>query len=585
MIVAGLMMVSCVDTIILPDDKTVDEDFWKSKSDVQLMVNGAYKTMLNEAIIARLIVWGDLRSEEVLPSTLTGSLTDDLVEINLANTQDDNQFTDWAAFYEVINRCNMVLDRAGEVVTIDPSYTEGDYLSDCSQMLALRSLCYFYLVRNFRDVPYSEVPFMDSSQDRILLQVSPDSVLSNCIRDLEIAEKNAILSTAYLKNDWRRVGYFTKDAINALQADIHLWRACVKHDVADYEKAIAYCDKVIESKRLQQEMVGAGAAMETPKFPLMSGNGLNILISLFATQNSEESLFELQFDGNNNSNNALCQYFVAYRSGSVPYLYASNLMAGGQGVEGAFYSGTSDADWRGEWSTATVSSSSSTEGVPITKFAYDKELRYSGYSTQYAHNYIVYRLTDVMLMKAEALMGIALVYSDNSGEVDDEEETDGTDTDLINDYIAQAFELVYAVNSRAKSEGAIEAATYNTVDKMETLILGERLRELCFEGKRWYDLMRYNYRHITAADYSKTFYELSRNADFVPATTDPSMLNLAKRKLGTQGEAVSAKMANEYKLYMPIPNAQISIYPTDENGEKLLHQNPGYNSSGLYEKN
>ena len=40
-IVAGLMAVSCVDTVILPDDKTVDEDFWKSKSDVQLMVNGA----------------------------------------------------------------------------------------------------------------------------------------------------------------------------------------------------------------------------------------------------------------------------------------------------------------------------------------------------------------------------------------------------------------------------------------------------------------------------------------------------------------------------------------------------------------
>ena len=35
-----LLLGSCVDTVILPDDKTVDEDFWKSKSDVQLMVNG-----------------------------------------------------------------------------------------------------------------------------------------------------------------------------------------------------------------------------------------------------------------------------------------------------------------------------------------------------------------------------------------------------------------------------------------------------------------------------------------------------------------------------------------------------------------
>ena len=43
----SMMLTSCVDTVILPDDKTVDEDFWKSKSDVQLMVNGAYRSMLS----------------------------------------------------------------------------------------------------------------------------------------------------------------------------------------------------------------------------------------------------------------------------------------------------------------------------------------------------------------------------------------------------------------------------------------------------------------------------------------------------------------------------------------------------------
>lgn len=30
-------MVSCVDTVLLPDDKTVDQDFWKTKSDVNQM--------------------------------------------------------------------------------------------------------------------------------------------------------------------------------------------------------------------------------------------------------------------------------------------------------------------------------------------------------------------------------------------------------------------------------------------------------------------------------------------------------------------------------------------------------------------
>ena len=80
MIVASLLAVACVDTQILPNDKTVEEDFWKSKSDVQLMVNGAYQAMLSENVIARLIIWGELRSEEVVPvSSVVSTLQEELV--------------------------------------------------------------------------------------------------------------------------------------------------------------------------------------------------------------------------------------------------------------------------------------------------------------------------------------------------------------------------------------------------------------------------------------------------------------------------------------------------------------------------
>ena len=53
---AALLMASCVDTIILPDDKTVEEDFWKQKSDVQLIANNAYRSMLSENMISRLVI-------------------------------------------------------------------------------------------------------------------------------------------------------------------------------------------------------------------------------------------------------------------------------------------------------------------------------------------------------------------------------------------------------------------------------------------------------------------------------------------------------------------------------------------------
>ena len=137
-----LLFASCVDTIILPDNLTVDEDFWKSKDDVSQMVNGAYRSMLTENVMSRLIVWGGLRGDEFVPvEAVTGALVEDLVEINLANTQEDNQFAEWGGIYSVINNCNIVLDRAEAVMAEDPSYTQGDYLADRSQMLALRALC------------------------------------------------------------------------------------------------------------------------------------------------------------------------------------------------------------------------------------------------------------------------------------------------------------------------------------------------------------------------------------------------------------------------------------------------------------
>ncbi|MBQ5455452.1 MAG: RagB/SusD family nutrient uptake outer membrane protein, partial [Prevotella sp.] len=233
-IFASLLMVSCVDTVLLPDDKTVDEDFWKTKSDVSLMVEGAYKSMLSADVISRLIVWGDFRSDELLAVTSisSNSTVTALTEIDAQNVQTDNMFASWACLYKVINNCNIVLDRAGSVMSIDPSYTEGDYNTDCSQMLALRALCYFYLVRNFRDVPYNDHAYMTSSEEMNIFQSTPDSVLQRCINDLEKAEKTALDPTAF--SDWRRVGHINRDAINAILADIYLWRGSVMHNESDY---------------------------------------------------------------------------------------------------------------------------------------------------------------------------------------------------------------------------------------------------------------------------------------------------------------------------------------------------------------
>ena len=563
MIVAGLMLVSCVDTLILPEDKTVDEDFWKSKSDVQLMVNGAYQGMINANVISRLIVWGGLRSEEMVPvASVSSTLQEDLAEINLGNTQSDNQFADWSPLYSVINRCNIVLARAEAVMEEDPSYTRGDYLSDRSQMLALRSLCYFYLVRNFRDVPYITNAFTDSSQDRNVAQSSPETVLAGCLADLAEAEGNAISASAY--TDWRRVGYFTRDAINALQADIYLWRGSVMHSTADYEQAIAYCDKVIASKKAQHK-AQRGEILEKDYW---LAEGRQAFATIFIQKNAEESILELQYDGSSNTNVATTQYYNHYRdaSGAVPYLYASSIFRNGGEV---FTSANVSADWRGMTSTYnSVVTVGDFDGLEIRKYVSTSasypttttsaaETKNQSYSSTLGLNYIVYRLSDVMLMKAEALAALAT-----------------GDDDVA--HLQSAFELVKTVNLRSR-HNEVDSLKWNTfrgsVSSVEDLVLAERLRELAFEGKRWYDLLRYAYRHMEGVDYTTIMADQS-----AAVTVYAPMLDLMKRKLSGKGNAVAAKLNTEPKLYMPVPLEDLNICP-------VLKQNPGYSSSENYSKN
>jgi hypothetical protein len=66
-IVAVTGFSSCSDFLtIYPTDKTIGEDFWKSKEDVQEMVAGAYSSMCSYDCQTRAIIWGAFRSDELV---------------------------------------------------------------------------------------------------------------------------------------------------------------------------------------------------------------------------------------------------------------------------------------------------------------------------------------------------------------------------------------------------------------------------------------------------------------------------------------------------------------------------------------
>jgi hypothetical protein len=566
-IFASVALSSCVDTVILPDNKTVDDDFWQKKSEVDAVVATAYAQLRDEAAIRNMIVWGDFRSDELtVTSTLpTGAAyRTALQQIYSLNIETENAFTSWYPFYSAINYCNLVLEKAEGVIAVDPDYMRGDYDANKAQMLALRAFCYFYLTRVFHDIPVTPAAYLNSSDDLNAPQYSPDDVLNMCIDDLKEASKYAISGSTY--GDWRDKGYLNQDGINAILADIYLWRGSINRDASDYQACVEYCDKVIKAKKeaYEQKPTRRRFGDDEEKLDYYLSDYGDMYDDLFGQngQNADESIFELQFRNSNVTNRGLDQMYFRYNnasSNSYGYLKASSKF------------GSVDATGNGVWNNSVDqrlyefvydATSSSVEQFGVRKFVATTSAGVSNTADSHRdtrsavyQNWIFYRLTDVMLMKAEALVQLYNLGGKAEGDTRNEE----------------AFAICKFVNDRSLSDAnktsyALKYSIYR--DKMEELVLAERARELCFEGKRWFDLMRYNYRHTaTKADLKKKLYEgYVANSD--------EFLELALRKYAVPS-AMKAKIRDERYLYMPINQDEVELNPS-------LVQNPVYKSSSKY---
>ena len=574
---------SCNDFLtIYPTDKTVGEDFWKTKEDVEGMVTGAYTQMLSYGCQERAIIWGAFRSDELTKySDYSSTALDNISAVNLLPT---NGYNSWDNFYGVINRCNIVLNHAPEVMELDPKFTQGDYDEIRAQMLALRSLCYFYLVRTFRDVPYTTQSFEDDDQVFAIPQTAPDSVLQYCINDLEEAEKYIMKSGAYGVNNWRNKGYMTRDAVYALMADIYLWRASMTHNRSFYEKCIEYADKLIDSKDEYYRTIHVnriGGAQED-KYHLAD---LNSMYNIFSTQfgNQDESILEWQYDGRSQANNALLNYYN--REGDNDHQHSNSEIMATQifnfpdetanTLQGrkVYHSKNDYRYWQNVYgvnneeatelsirkfiaSSGIVQGEGSSVGNDPTGFTRGETAIRRDYRN-FSQNWIVYRLTDVMLMKAEALVQTAASDSDHVA-------------------LDQAFQLVQTINKRAMKVTATDTLlieNFKGKEAMELLVLAERERELCFEGKRWYDLVRFCYRHMEGVDANRKMADMT---DW-PALYSP-MLRLIVRKYVNGGDAVSYKMKSEPYLYWPIQYSETLV-------NNQIKQNPVFQQEKSTTKN
>ncbi|MBR1484982.1 MAG: RagB/SusD family nutrient uptake outer membrane protein [Prevotella sp.] len=505
-----LPLASCSDFLeIKSRSEIVLEDFWNEKADVDNIVAGCYSRMQSDDVMRRLIIWGEARSENVMAGNnidRDGNLENVLKE----NITIKNPYTTWDGLYNVINRCNTVLKYAPGVAQTDPGYTQSELRATVAEVSALRDLCYFYLIRTFRDVPYITEAVTDDDQP---MQVEPSdfyTVLDALIADLESVQGDAIKRYPETNQEYQ-TGRITKCAIWAMLCEMYLWKG-------DYDNCIKYADMVIADKQdlaLERRSEGSGGygqsanSSRTNGYPLVSNGQLGVYGSaftdIFVTGNSQETIFELVFDNNNAGNsmlgNSACGLFYGNSTVVTGYIApATSIIEEGSNSEQRVVYATrnklvdariyENIDAEGGISkfvrrNVSIMSTGSTPSATYgSKYVYAKVNNVDHYYN--SSNWIVYRLSDIMLLKAEALC---------------QQMQDGADEDVVAHnapLLEQAFSLVNAVNKRSVCQqplvDTLRASDYNTRTLMENLVMTERQRELMFEGKRWYDLVRRSMR-------------------------------------------------------------------------------------------
>lgn len=573
----ALLLTSCTDYLtIYPANDIIHENFWQTADDVNGMLATSYLQLLSKESIERMVIWGELRGDNICVRKNNSQIAyKHIVEGNL---QDDNEYCKWAVFYRAINYANMVLEFAPLVPQRDPNFTQGDLDIVMGEMYAMRALAHFYLVRTFRDIPLSYKASLNDSELGEYPQVHPCVALDSIMSDLDKADALVMRTGGFPNSVNPDFNYsrITRDAVRAMKADVNLWRAAfatyyqgddslnVGNPDDYYRQVIACSDSVINSyvSRISQfykehkVKIEAGPGTENPYY--LSNNSISkvepkrssVYDNLFgsgkyftsstAISSRGEILFELKFDETRNVNTAISELYGNakdklgamcvnrnYVRNTTDNIYKKSDLR--------VYSYTDIENLGAE----NVNESGVPEDIGIAKYTYETSPAYNSLQRSkdnFDANWVIYRLTDVMLMKAEALVHLSSAGSKEFGE---------------------AFKLVKTINYRSLSSEAdsLRIANYPNKESMAQLVLDERVRELAFEGKRWYDLVRVALRDKSTAN----------------------ILFVADKVEGASS-AVRKKMQSIHTIFFPIAESEMNV-------NSLLVQNPAYETSSSIEQN
>ncbi|MBG47006.1 MAG: RagB/SusD family nutrient uptake outer membrane protein [Pseudozobellia sp.] len=481
---------ACSDFLDEEDESNFTTDTYFTKAEhAESAVNGIYQPLIpiTESGFGGG-TWLMLEFATGLANTSLGQATNIYLVKDLINNSDNGYGSSyWTEYYRGISRANLAIEK---IPDINMDETEKQkYLGEAK---FFRAYYYFGLVRMFGNIPLITSSVDLGSEQLFAEQVSTDAIYDLIISDLTEAENSGL--------PWRDdSGRVSLGAVKTLLADVYLTTAGFPlQQTANYALAAAKAKEVIDSN--EYTLFDTYDDLHNP-----------------ATKNTGEYIFMTQFAAGIQSGN--------WQPAILPYnlgISAYSAQTGGIFSTNEFAESYEVGDKRAEekqfyfrsYSLEADRNDSINLGAPYIFKHFDVAANEE--SAQSDLNWSLYRYADVLLMYAEAA----------------NEAESGPSAD--------AYEAVNLIRQRAE----IADLEGLTQESFRNAVRIERVHELSFENKTWYDMARW------------------RKA-YNPET------NLLEDFVGHTFGYLPNKALTERELLFPIPTGEMQNNPN-------LEQNPGY---------
>lgn len=422
---------------VKPQSSITEEIYFQNEGDFEPYLTGIYTFMRS---FANNVVYGTERSEELIAAS--NSRFGVAWAQNITPSSGAVNYNDW---YKAIGHCNLLLAKIEGFSFASNPDTKKRILAETH---SLRAFFYFHLTRIIGDAPLMLQAVVDENVPLLPRSAAAD-VMKQIHKDLDTAITLYTSMSSFSKTNYPSRYRFAYGSTQALKADAKLWSAKVLGGgAADFTDAVTAIEEVEATGRTlnadYKNVTGIRAAN-------------NPEVILAAYYNRDET-------GANYGVNALPFITIvqgALNLDSLPWAASSGNAQGAYQISAkskALFDAFPD-DKRRPYTWITERQSSGPKISWITKYPGTK------YSDDRIsdNDLILYRLSDVFLMKAEAYAGL--------------------------NNTTQAIEYLDKVRIRAGNGNYTGSTDKAAVEKE---ILDERGRELFFENKRWYDLVRFH---------------------------------------------------------------------------------------------